>query len=70
MFVPSRHLSVDESMIAFKGQSTMKQFMIKKPVNRGFKVLAIACAETGFISAFDVYTGKTEVKSHSYSLKK
>lgn len=40
----SRNLSIDESVIAFKGRSTMKQFMPMKPIKRGFKVWACCCA--------------------------
>ena len=29
--------SIDEAMIPFKGRSSMKQYMPKKPVKRGFK---------------------------------
>lgn len=59
-FQTSRYLSVDESMIAFKGRSKIKQYMPKKPIKRGFKVWVIACAKTGFVRAFDIYTGKKD----------
>lgn len=59
-FYPSRHLSVDESMIPFKGRSSMKQYMPNKPIKRGFKVWVLACAETGYAVDFNVYTGKQE----------
>jgi len=32
------NLSIDESMIKFKGRSSMKQFIPTKPIKRGFKV--------------------------------
>ena len=35
---PHREVSIDEAMIAFKGQSSMKQYVPKKTVRRGFKV--------------------------------
>lgn len=57
-FSPSRYISVDESMIGFKGRSTMKQYMPMKPTKRGFKVWVMCCAITGYVLAFDVYTGK------------
>lgn len=44
MYSPSRYLSVDESMIAFTGRTTMKQYIPLKPIKRGFKVWVIACA--------------------------
>lgn len=57
-FCPSQFLSIDESMVAFKGRNTMKQYMPMKPIKRGFKVWVMCCATTGYVVAFDVYTGK------------
>lgn len=57
---PGRNLAVDESMIAFKGRSQLKQYMPQKPIKRGFKVWALACSETGYLLNFSVYEGKKE----------
>ncbi|KAG8233747.1 hypothetical protein J437_LFUL003817 [Ladona fulva] len=57
-FSPNRYLSINESMVAIKGRSSMKQYMPMKPIKRGFKVWVMCCAVTGFMVAFDVYTGK------------
>ena len=51
-------MSVDEAMILFKGRSSLKQYMPKKPVRRGKKVWALADASNGYIANFQVYTGK------------
>ena len=45
-------------MIPFKGRSSLKQYMPKKPVRRGIKVWALADALNGYIANFQVYTGK------------
>lgn len=45
---PHRQISVDEAMIPFKGRSTLKQYMPKKPVKRGFKVWVVAEACSGY----------------------
>lgn len=58
IFSPSRFMLVDESMIAFTGRTTMKQYMPLKPIKRGFKVWVLACSVTGYMFAFDIYTGK------------
>ena len=58
VYKPNRDMSVDEAMIPFKGRSSLKQYMPKKPIKRGIKVWALADAHIGYISAFDVYTGK------------
>lgn len=56
----SNRLSVDESMIPFKGRSSLKQYMPMKPVKRGYKVWCLADALTGYILQFDIYRGKEE----------
>lgn len=37
-YYPSKCVIVDESMIKFKGRSSLKQFMKDKPIKRGYKV--------------------------------
>ena len=68
VFYPNRNLSIDESMIGFKGRSTLKQYMPLKPIKRGFKVWAIACATTGFLVGFEVYQGKSTIYDNSLTL--
>lgn len=59
-FSPVKHLSCDESMVAFKGRSGIKQYMPMKPVMRGFKIWALCCSITGYLLKFMVYEGKKE----------
>lgn len=54
----SSQQSIDECMVKFKGRSSLKQYMPKKPIKRGFKVWARCDAKTGYLYAFQVYTGK------------
>lgn len=56
---PHRCIAIDESMIKFKGRSTLKQYMPKKPIKRGYKIWALADSE-GYLFDFDIYTGKTK----------
>ena len=58
VYEPGRDMSIDEAMIPFKGRSTLKQYVPLKPVRRGIKVWAKAEASSGYVSAFQVYTGK------------
>ena len=58
VYEPGRDLSVDEAMIPFKGRSSLKQYMPLKPVRRGIKVWARADSSNGYVSAFQIYTGK------------
>ena len=58
VYTPQMNVAIDEAMIPFKGRSTLKQYMPLKPVRRGIKVWALADSLNGFVSGFDVYTGK------------
>ena len=55
---PHREQSIDEAMIKFKGRSSMKQYMPKKPTKRGFKVWVRADSVNGYVCQYEVYTGK------------
>lgn len=56
LYNPSQNLSIDESMVAFTGRSTMKQYMPLKPIKRRFKVWAMTDSASGYLLSFDVYT--------------
>lgn len=56
---PGKYQSVDETMIKFKGRSSLKQYMPNKPIKRGFKAWTRA-DESGFVCDFQIYTGKTD----------
>lgn len=49
--------SIDESMIKFKGRSSIRQYMPNKPIKRGYKVW-VRAGINGFIHEFQIYTGK------------
>lgn len=56
-FKLSKNVAIDESMIRYKGRSTLKQYMPKKPIKRGYKVWMLA-DESGYCGKFQIYTGK------------
>lgn len=56
---PSREQSIDESMIRFKGKSSLKQYMPKKPTKRGYKVW-VRADSSGYCCEFQIYTGKAD----------
>lgn len=58
-YKPTHRQAVDESMIKFKSRVSFRQYMPMKPVKRGYKVWMRA-NETGFISQFEIYTGKND----------
>lgn len=47
------NMSVVESMIRFKGQSSPKQYNLMKPIIRGYNVWCLADM-TGYISIFNI----------------
>ena len=57
--IPAEHLSIDESMIRFKGRSSLKQYNLKKPIKRGYKLWCLA-GNDGYVYCFDIYTGKKD----------
>lgn len=60
LFTPYRRMSVDESMVGFKGRTSLKQYMPMKPTKRGIKVWALACSKTGYMTSFQIYQGKED----------
>ena len=54
IFEPSKNLSIDEGMIAFKGRLSFRQYMPAKPT----KSLVAADSSNGYVSNFSVYLGQ------------
>ena len=57
---PKQNLSVDEAMVGFKGQLSMKQYLPMKPVKRGIKIWECADSSNGYVCNLQVYTGKQD----------
>ena len=60
LYRPTCHNAIDEAMIRFKGRSSAKQYMPKKPIKRGIKVWVRADSANGYFCDFDVYTGASQ----------
>jgi hypothetical protein len=54
---PHREISIDEAMIAFKGRSSIKQYMPMKPTKRGFKMWSSCDAYNGYVINHRPYLG-------------
>ncbi|UJR12827.1 hypothetical protein I4U23_005296 [Adineta vaga] len=61
-FILGTNICIDESMIKFKGKSSLKQYLPLKPIKRGYKVWCLADSLTGYLYNFDIYTGKQETR--------
>ncbi|KAE9522897.1 hypothetical protein AGLY_016708 [Aphis glycines] len=59
-YTPHQNVAVDESMVKFKGRSTIKQYIRDKPIKRGFKIWML-CDSSSYNLKFQVYTGKSDV---------
>ena len=57
-YSPGQELSVDESMVKYKGHCRGKVCMPKKPIKVGFKIWCCSCACCGYLCTFQVYDGK------------
>ena len=56
-FTPDRNLSVDETMVGFRGRFASKQYMPSKPTKYGIKAFTLADSTQGYIMNCLVYTG-------------
>ena len=56
-YSPAQELSVDESMIKYKGHVGGKVYMPRKPVKQGFKVWCCSCSCCGYLCTFQIYHG-------------
>lgn len=60
VYDPSKNISINEGMIAYKGCLSLRQFMPAKPTKYGIKVWMAADAKNGYVSNFAVYLGQAE----------
>ena len=55
---PSRQLSIDESMIAFRGRVSFRQYIHGKPQPWGIKAYVLSESKTGYMYNLVIYYGK------------
>ena len=58
VYALSRNLSVDETLVKFKGRLSWRQYMRDKPARFGLKEFTLADAENGYVLDINVYTSK------------
>ena len=58
LYVPYGYVTIDESMVKFKGRLSFRQYLPSKPIKWGIKIWTLAESTTGYISRFQTYTGK------------
>ena len=57
-YVPNQQISIDESMISFKGRLSFIQYLPKKPHKWGMKAWVLADSINGYTWGWHLYTGK------------
>ena len=62
LYDPHCEVAIDEAMIKYKGHSSLKQYIPKKPIKRGFKVWVRGDSINGYVSELEVYAGKVTDK--------
>ena len=60
-YSPHCEQAFDEAMIPFQGRSSLKQYLPAKPVKRGIKVWCRSDSHNGYISEFQIYTGRSYI---------
>jgi hypothetical protein len=56
-FVPGKHLSIDESMVGFRGKIFFRQYIKSKRHRFGMKAFVLSCGVTSYTIRWDMYTG-------------
>jgi len=64
-FIPDRFVSIDESLLLWKGRLGWKQYIPKKRSRFGIKTFELCDSKTGYLWNFIVYTGKSAVETVS-----
>ena len=59
------NISVDETMVGFRGRFAAKQYMPKKPQKWGIKAFMLADSSTGYINNFLMYMGSETLEGAS-----
>ncbi|XP_015437848.1 PREDICTED: piggyBac transposable element-derived protein 4-like [Dufourea novaeangliae] len=61
IYTPDKNISIDESLMRYKGRLMYKQFNPSKRARFGIKIYKLCKASTGFCSKFKIYTGQDKI---------
>ena len=68
MYTPTQCLSINESMVGFKGRLAFLQYMPKKPHKWGMKAWVLTDAANGYVWDWKLYAGKEDNSPSSLGL--
>ena len=66
MYTPQCDVSVDESLMMWKGHLAWKVYVATKRANSGVKLFKLSEAESSYVWNFIFYVGKENVKDETY----
>ena len=66
VYSPKQNVSIDESIIGFKGRLSFVQYMPKKPTKWGIKSWVLAESDSGYVWNMKVYTGIIIIFTYIY----
>ena len=69
-YEPYQEISVDESMIGFKGRVIFRMYCPKKPTKWGLLVKTVACPHTGYLLNAHLYCGRNDDRNVEPGLTK
>ena len=69
MYNPHREQSIDEAMVKYKGRIKFLQYMPMKPCKRGIKIWCRCDPHNGYLSQFEIYTGKDDAHENQASAR-
>ncbi|XP_069815791.1 piggyBac transposable element-derived protein 4-like [Dendropsophus ebraccatus] len=58
LYTPKKEISVDESLVSFKGRVKFRQYLPNKRAQYGLKLYKLCESDTAYMYAFRVYEGK------------
>lgn len=67
LYIPKQTLSLDESLVLFKGRLGWKMYIAKKRARFGLKFFVLCESESGYICDFLLYTGQGTAYNEIYA---
>jgi Transposase IS4/DDE_Tnp_1-like zinc-ribbon len=67
VYVPDREISIDESLLKYKGRLSWKQYIASKRARFGVKFFTLCESKSGYIWNSIIYTGKDTLIDNKYA---
>ena len=63
LYKPKREVSIDETLVPYKGRTKILQYIPSKPHKWGLKVWTLADSKSGYVWNWQLYTGKITLQN-------